>query len=55
MDINTYMLYTVIYIYIHSLDHRCFKGGVNFNYLPGRGKSAKLWKYGAGAGLLKRV
>ena len=33
-------------------------GGVNFNYLPRRGESQKLqkgwWKYGAGAGLLKK-
>ena len=33
-------------------------GGVNFNYLPQRGedyeKFKKGWKYGAGAGLLKR-
>ena len=34
------------------------KGGVNFDYLPQRGGNLKNlkkeWKYGAGAGLLKR-
>ena len=46
----------------HSLNPSLFlKGGVNFDYLPLRrgGGSEKFkkgveWKYGAGAGLLKR-
>ena len=42
----------------HGSDPLLFKGGeVNFNYLPGRGgnlKNKNGWKYGAGAGLLKR-
>ena len=45
---------------LHSVDPPFLKGGrgVNFKYLPrrmgGSQKSKREWKYGAGAGLLKR-
>ena len=45
--------------FLHIFRTPCFKeGGVNFNHLSRRGGFLKIkkrgWKYGAGAGLLKR-